>query len=956
MTALIVGAYPHRQTVAALALVVFMASGAAAQNLTSGAIEGTVTDDTGGVLPGVTVTVSSPALQVGQIVRVTDGTGFYRIVDLPPGEYEVQFDLPGFATVVRSGLDLNAGFNMRVDGSLRVGGLEETIVVTTEAPVVDVTSTRGGRIVDTEQLVTVLPGAKTMADLVNMTPGLRNRAGENPGVLGQNARPRLESYGLNSNNTNTTVMIDGFSIIANNPVPDVGATTEVDVKTFGNTADIKEVGAAINLVLKSGGNVFSGSLSAASLQQYDDNLTDALRARNVSVGSDLNQFRDFGGDIGGYLVRDRLWFFLASRYRESELGQPGLVANAGPDGQFLTGDEPAAFQPQRAVNLSTKVTAQLTRNYSANVVVNRAQNRSEAEVQGQTYALTPHASTGILDWRPETTKVEFRGTPSNTSLFTTQFGKSGYKIHRTFQPDCGLAPSIFDEETGLYSGCRYNQFGISNFNFWVADTSFSFLPTQEFLGARHEFKIGHHWSRRNNRPIRELSPSGDYQLIVDTVDGVPFTPIEIEMRNSPVKPEEWDVINSLYIQDQFRVGTNLTFNLGVRWEHQNSFVPEQCRQAGAFAWVVEECFDRVDVGTWQGLAPRTAMAWDLTGLGTSVLKVGYGYFIPELSIAGNYNRNDSFENRYRWNDLNGNLDYDPGEVDFVNDLLDSGNPARRQINPDLKLGYVHEATASFEQELPGSSAFRVLYLYRRLGNQSGFENVGRPFEAYSIPFEFTDPGPDGRTGTADDGGQLTLFDYPPEFAGEAFETELRVNRPPGRVDWNQSFEVLYNKRFADRWSLFTSYTATQLVEHNTDIVNNPNAEMFELEDTWRWKFKLNGNVLLPYDINLGAIVDVQSGLQNVRTVRFRLPQSGNVTVRVEPFGSQQEEIQPTLNLRASRRVDFGTGQYLNFSFDVLNALNASAVKNARYRAGSTFGTVTDFMVPRQYRFGVSYAF
>lgn len=350
------------------------------------------------------------------------------------------------------------------------------------------------------------------------------------------------------------------------------------------------------------------------------------------------------------------------------------------------------------------------------------------------------------------------------------------------------------------------------------------------------------------------------------------------------------------------------------------------------------------------------MAWDATGTGRSVLKAGYGYFIPELSIAGNYNLNDSFENRYFWHDLNGNLDYDPGEVDFVTDLIDSGNPARRQLNPDLKLGYVHEATASFEQELPGTSAFRVLYLYRRLGNQSGFENVGRPFEAYSIPYEVRDPGPDGRQGTADDGGMLTIYDYPAEFAGEAFETELRVNRPPGRVDWNQSFEVMFNKRMTSRWSMFTSFTGTRIVAHDTDIVNNPNAELFELEDIWSWKFKLNGNVLLPGDVSLGAIIDVQSGFPNVRTVRYRLPQSGNVTVRVEPFGSQREEIQPTLNLRASRRFDTAGGQFVNISFDVLNAMNASAIKNGRYRSGSTFGLVTDFMVPRQFRVGVTYAF
>ena len=86
-----------------------------------------------------------------------------------------------------------------------------------------------------------------------MTPGLTNTAGENPGTLGLRGRPRFNSYGVNSDNSNTTMMIDGFQIIANNPLPDVGATQEVDVKTFGHGAEVKENGAAMNMIVKSGG-------------------------------------------------------------------------------------------------------------------------------------------------------------------------------------------------------------------------------------------------------------------------------------------------------------------------------------------------------------------------------------------------------------------------------------------------------------------------------------------------------------------------------------------------------------------------------------------------------------------------------------------------------------------------------------------------------------------------------
>src|SRR5438094_800281 len=96
-------------------------------------------------------------------------------------------------------------------------------------------------------LVTELPGSKTLADVISLSAGLQSTAGEVAGSLGLTGRPRFTAYGLQSGNTNITMMVDGFQIIANYPVPDTGATDEVDVKTFGNTADIREMGPAMNL-------------------------------------------------------------------------------------------------------------------------------------------------------------------------------------------------------------------------------------------------------------------------------------------------------------------------------------------------------------------------------------------------------------------------------------------------------------------------------------------------------------------------------------------------------------------------------------------------------------------------------------------------------------------------------------------------------------------------------------
>ena len=148
---------------AVLAAVLWLPSGSSAQNLSSAGIDGTVTDQSGQVLPGVTVTATSPALQVGQLSTVSDAEGRYSFANLARGVYLVKFELSGFSTLVREGLQLNAGFTARVDVSMVVGGLSETVLVSGASPVVDVSSTRGGQTVNTDLLVVELPGNKTMA-------------------------------------------------------------------------------------------------------------------------------------------------------------------------------------------------------------------------------------------------------------------------------------------------------------------------------------------------------------------------------------------------------------------------------------------------------------------------------------------------------------------------------------------------------------------------------------------------------------------------------------------------------------------------------------------------------------------------------------------------------------------------------------------------------------------------
>src|ERR1051325_9629960 len=166
----------------AFTLMISLVRPASAQNLSSGSIDGTVSDSSGGALPGVTVTASSPALQVKQVTTVTDAEGRYRLIDLPRGTYQVDFELGGFQPFRRAGLELAVGFAARVNATMQIGSVSETITVSGASPVVDLTSTRGGTTIGSNLLVTELPGSKTLADVISLSAGLQSTAGGGAGA------------------------------------------------------------------------------------------------------------------------------------------------------------------------------------------------------------------------------------------------------------------------------------------------------------------------------------------------------------------------------------------------------------------------------------------------------------------------------------------------------------------------------------------------------------------------------------------------------------------------------------------------------------------------------------------------------------------------------------------------------------------------------------------------------
>jgi outer membrane receptor protein involved in Fe transport len=953
---------PRSLGIVVLSALLITAGVASAQNITSSSIDGVVTDQSGGALPGVTVTATSPALQVAQITTTTDAQGFYRFKDIPRGTYQLRFELQGFDPLVRQGLVVNAGFAARVNVSLSVGSLQETVTVSGASPVVDLTTTRGGQNVSTDLITIALPGLKQMADVIGMTPGLHSTDGYKPGAIGLNGRSRFS--------TNVTVMVDGFKIIANSQ-PDFANTVETDVKTYGNSAEVKEAGALINMVTKSGGNDFRGRVSEAYMRQPRGNLSPELAARGLTVGTSLEYHNDVAADLGGRIVRDTVWFFGSFRDRRNQTTRPGLVLNPGPDGVFLTGDEPAAYPKSQLNNPTIKGSYQATEKYQFVADYAREITNSESDYQKTIFNAQSTANpdfthiafeaTQVFRWVPTRSKFEFKGTPSNHLFFDAQFGRSTYLLDYTEQPMCGASVPTYDRNTLMLTGCGIQQ--QSDFTMWVGDASLTYVPSS-FLGGSHEFKMGYQLSMRDITGNSLVRPSGNYALMFDIVNGVPHQPSQFETSNAPVEPDNWDNVYSAYFADQWRLGQRLTFNLGVRYDYQHSYVPEQIRPAGPFA--AAATFARVEVGRWGRFAPRAAIAWDVTGQGKTVLKASYGWFNTEAAISADYNQYTIFTTDYRWHDLNRDGQYQPGEVNLDTngpDFISTTSAANARVNPDLKLSRVQELSASLERELAPNLAVRALFVQKRVGDQYQTINVLRPYSAYNIPITRTDPGPDGILFNADDGGPVTIYDYDPAYRGSNFVGNQATNRPAGRSDWFNSYEGSISRRLAGSWSLLASYTATKYHRWLTSVPTSPNDEFFPLDESWRWNFKLNGNYNLPHDFLIGAIIELVNGSLGQRSYVFRatdasgppLRQLASATIRLEPYGLWQEPHQTTFNARVAKKLRFGQ-RALSLSFDVLNVTNSNAITAVSYVSGPSFGRVTDILPPRTLRAGATFDF
>src|SRR5260221_10591836 len=293
---------------------------------TTGSINGKVADSSGGVLPGVTVSATSPS-SMGVQTSVTDTGGNYRFPALPPGTYTVQFEPPGFNTLKRENIVISMGFTAAVNVELAVASLQETVTVTGDSPVIDTSSTRVQQNFKLEALQEI-PNSRDLWALLALTPAVTmgridvggNRAGTQTGytAYGYSGQNRVLVEGINTTEGTSGA---GFYV-------DYGSFEEVFLGTIGQGAEMPTPGVQSQMLGKSGGNRFQGEL----YQDYERNswqganIPSGILGRGIKEHSnELDKYRDFNLNVGGPITKDKLWWYFSYRNQKNSVGQPNFI-------------------------------------------------------------------------------------------------------------------------------------------------------------------------------------------------------------------------------------------------------------------------------------------------------------------------------------------------------------------------------------------------------------------------------------------------------------------------------------------------------------------------------------------------------------------------------------------------------------------------------------------------------
>jgi hypothetical protein len=963
-----------RRTLVAL-FVLLLPAAAFAQ----GSIAGVVRDTSSAVMPGVTVEASSDALIEKSRSAVTDSAGQYRIVDLPPGIYQVVFTLSGFKTVRRTGISIEGTFAAQVNGELQVGAVEETINVTAESPTVDVINTQTQFVANREVLDAIPTPVRNTPARALLIPGTT----VTPFVLGQF---NLTSHG--SATSDFTMAIDGLRV---NNLCGSGqfsgfymndaAVQELSYATGSESAEIQSSGIRVNQVPKDGGNRFSGS----TLVQYrgsglqSDNRTDAMKATQAN-GLPLIAIAGTAYDwqinpaFGGPLVKDKAWFFLTYKYENNKFYVPSAKF---PDGSQAyrnsMGNYSYVGRVTVAVGSKDKVRTYIEKQFNG-----------EFYNGFNTYAVTtPEASSDAFGrgWIPQ---VRWTRAQSNKLLF--EAGIAQY--NQAYEQNCSrtqTSPTALPKlnaSTGLLSGrCGYL---IPPYTSKTDD--YNILGSASYVTGSHAMKFGFTDLWGDNS--RTFAPRANINTLITVNTVVPGTtiplidfPFQVSVYNSPATAYQ-NVNTDLgaYAQDAWTM-KKLTLHYGGRFEHFNASIPAESSPAST--WIGARNFPEVkDVPNWTDWAVRFAAAYDVTGDGKTALKGNVGKYVAAQAagFAQTFNGMSGtltgVPQTRNWNDANGDKTIINADGTIQTNEVLGGTSNFGQVtsrpDPNLPRGYNWEYSILLQRELRPRLSVTAGYYRRDFYNIQVNDNQtvsASDWTTYSI----NTPN-DSRLPLS--GQPITMYTLNQNKVGVPTDN-LATFSTQNKTTYN-GVEFTFNARGA-KYLLFGGITTDRRVSTTCDGDtsattgrDNPNGLRFcDSAPPFRTTVKASGAYSFPKDIQLSgtysaipsgntvqANYTVTSGIAG-RPIIGSTAGATSTVINLVETGSLYLDTPHRFDLRLGKTVRLDRYKILAF-MDVFNVFNIGTVTtvNQTYAATGTnlWMTPTSIVEGRYARFGLQMNF
>lgn len=954
------------------ALILTVVPLSAQETLQNSSIFGTITDTSGAVLPGTGVVVTSPALQ-GKRTVTSDDQGSYRISDLPAGTYQITYSKTGFQTTVRSDLTLTAGFNARLDILLKVGQATQTVEVSGQAPVVDtstsVTSTNLGRVT-----LDAVPTSRSIYQAVYLAPGVRPSSTPDVGGSQLGLQQHIGSYGYNGN---LTLLIDGINGLQSNSINgyaapgnfvDYDSLQEFRVISTGADADIGTAGPVIITIMKSGGNEFHGDAHFMYEPHWFQltNLPDSVKG-----GSDSNQlqyFWDAFGDLGGKLIKDKLWFYGGLHLQRNSQAVFGYI---GPDGK-------QGYNPGHQDNSEAKVTYQLTPNLKLIGDYTRATKVNPQYAGSPSIAYPSTYDYALPFWNA---KGEVTWTHGTKWLIDVLGGKMWQAyFYGPNQPGTQVAgnPYTVNQTTGITTGAMFNvsSSDSGSHNRLQLHGSVSYFPN-----GKHSFQ----WGATAYVPQSDVKSAynheaGNYELLTEGTTTV--MPYEINTFNFPFEAVGKQRAIGVYGKDVWRVTSQLTLNYGVRFDHNLVYNDEENEPVGPFS--PGGSYPAQTVADWNRVTPRIGVAYDLTGSGKTVLRGSYGmYNIPALGAfdLSNYNPAGLLKTTYDWSgdtcQVTAHTECAPSDA-FIASLVGPTSTFNGKniyigttggvngiVNPKLRMPFFHTFTATLERALASDMALRVLYVGNFEEDEYDTTYPDRPMSSYTLQYNTVYPATDPVNG-----GKPITIDYYPASLKTASST-MFVNRD-GHGDHFQTMELTFTKRGGNKWSALATLDLTKdhmwLPTTSPGVFKSgesaaqppaPYQQLFPLDETWDWTFKSYFTYNLPYGIDAGVNYQWLAGAPSYATDQFSVPNIGTVYIPVEQFGTHRAPNLNVLNLRFAKVFPIKEHDRLELTLELFNALNASPGTTVNFINGTgtkAFGFTSEYMSPMVGRVGVKFSF